>query len=306
MEKKIYEARADLRETGIAYSLATLLPAFLSLVVLVLLELAAEGYEDAEWYLYLSFLLPQICLAATALVYFRRGKRTPREVYSPCKPRYFVLAFLVQFGLLCALSELNSLFLALLERIGYKPYMDEMLPSLAGWNLLPAILVIALLPALFEETLFRGILTGGMQRAGWGTAATVLISGALFSLFHHNPEQTIYQFVCGACFALLMLRAGSPFPTMAAHFLNNAAVLVFTSLGIDSFYAALPLWGYIVLVSAAGLVLAGSLVYLIFLDKKEGEKPKGVKEGKIFFLAAAVGIALCAVDWIAVLVERCL
>lgn len=297
------DVRREMRETGLTYTVATLAPVLLSLILLLaLVGVPQEQYAGADWYKYCNFLLPQICFAAAALVYFRRGTRTVREVYAPCKARYFLLSVLLQFGLLFSLSELNGLFVALLGKIGYETNIDDMLPSLSGWGLLPAMLVIALLPALFEETIFRGILTGGMRASGWGTAATVLISGAMFSLFHHNPAQTVYQFLCGACFALVVLRAGSPFPTMIAHFCNNAAVLAFTAAGVDSFYSALPLGGYIALVVCAGLTLAAVLVYLIFFDKNNRAKG-GVKEGATFFFAAGAGIVLCAVEWIAMLAE---
>lgn len=299
-------ARKEMTEAGICYTVATFAPVLVSFILLIaLLGVPQETYAEADWYKYCNFLLPQLCFAAVALVYFRRGTRTVREVYAPCKARYFVLAVLLQFALLCSLSELNGLFLSLLEKIGYHSEMDDMIPSLFGWNLLPAMLVIALLPAIFEETVFRGVLTGGMRASGWGTAATVLISGAMFSLFHHNPAQTVYQFLCGVCYALLVLRAGSIFPTMVAHFCNNAAVLAFTAAGVDSFYSALPLGGYIALVVCAGLMLAAVLLYLVFWDKNNRAKG-GVKEGKAFFLAAGAGIVLCAVEWIAMLVEGCL
>lgn len=226
--------RRTLKEAGITFSLSAVLPLLASVLASVLLAVifitvGAEGYEDRDWYLYLNYLIPQLCFAAAAIVFFKRSKFSVKQTYRGCKWYYFPLALLLQFGLWFSLSGLNGYFIELLRLMGY--HMQGMsLPSLSGWNLLPAILVIALLPALCEETIMRGILTKQMRRSGWGTAVNVLVSGALFSLFHHNPEQTLYQFVCGMCYALIDLRAGSFFPTMVAHFCNNAVILTLQSV----------------------------------------------------------------------------
>ena len=242
------------------------------------------------------------CFAAAAVVFFRRSKVSVRRTYCGCKWHYFVVAVLLQFGLMFSLSELNNYFIAFLERFGYVS-AGVPLPSLDGWYLLPAMLIIAVLPAVFEETLFRGIMVKNMSASGWGTAATVLVSGAMFSLFHGRPEQTLYQFACGMCFALVALRAGSILPSAVAHFCNNAAILALTAAGYETEGGwTMPLGWNIGLTVASAVCLAAAPVYLIFFDKNNARKG-GVKDGKPFFFGAAVGIAVCAVTWIVTLVS---
>ena len=289
-------------EGGIAFSVAIVLYMGVSLIFqLIASAIGGKGVGDADWYKYLAFLLPQLCFAGAALLFFRRTKVSPRRMYTPCKWWYFFIALALQFGLLFSLGELNGLFLKGLERIGYTAADASVTDSMvAGWYLLPAILIIALLPALFEETLVRGILLGGMRENSWGSAACILVSGAMFSLFHCNPEQTIYQFICGACYALLALRSGSVFPTMLAHFANNALVLILTAAGVSSF-SALPTGAYLSLVIVSALCLVGVLVYLLVFERRKNVKG-GVHEGKAFFFSSAVGIAVCAIVWLVTLV----
>lgn len=284
-----------LREAGMSYSVSAVLPVILSLFVVFIAQAAGEGYEQSQWYIYLSFLLPQICFAAAACVYFVRSKAPLRSVFGGCQWQYFLIAIVLQFGLL-SLSELNGLFLEFLALFGYEQSAIS-LPDLTGWNLLPAMLVVAVLPAVLEETVFRGIIAGNFRRSGWGTAATVLISGAMFSLFHTNPAQTVYQFVCGVCFALVALRCGSILPTVVSHFLNNALVLALSAAGCSDFPDPVKLPLYIV----SGVCLAASLAYLIFFDKNN-RGGKGMKGWRLFFLGAAVGLILCAVLWGSVLI----
>lgn len=301
--------RRALSEAGITYSVCAVLPVVATLILSLVLIGLQNGREDAnwyasqDWYKYLTFLLPQICFAAACVVFFRRSKVSPRQTYCGCKWYWFPIAAVMQFGLMFSLSELNGLFVELLKLAGYAP-REGYLPNLSGWNLLPALLVIAVLPALFEETVFRGIISKQMHENGWGLWACVLVSGALFALFHQNPEQTIYQFICGACFTLVALKAGSVLPTMVAHFLNNALVLSLVAgfapgAGEDVVLReVLPAGGYAALCAVAAVCLVGSVVFTALFRRKKEEDNVKIEEGKAFFLAAAVGIGVCALFWI--------
>ena len=305
------ETRAEQQETafrrralagaGIAYSAGAALPVVVSLVFGIIAALAGgAGYAQTAWYRFSAYLIPQLCFAAASVWFLCRSGVSARSLFGGCKWYFFPAALLMQFGLMFSLSELNAWFIGCLERLGYQ-LPASLLPPLDGWNLLPALLIIGLLPAVFEETLFRGILVGRMHASGWGTASAVLVSGALFALYHGNPAQTLYQFVCGVCFALLVLRAGSILPAATAHFANNAVILVLMSAGLGTEGGwNLPAGWNIGLIVSSAVCLAASLLFLI-LCKRNGQKG-GVREGKTFFAAAFVGIAVCAVQWIVTLV----
>ena len=294
------EFRADsLKTAGVAYSAAAVLPVLLSfLVSLIITAVRGEPFKSAseypDWYIYIAYLLPQLCLAAGAAFFFLRTKEPLTAAWQKCKWYYFPIAVLMQFGLLFSVSELTDLFVKGLELFGYQS-AEPPVPALGGWNLLPALLVIALFPAIFEETLFRGILSRTTYQRGWGLYSSALITGALFALFHGSPEQTVYQFVCGACFSLIALRSGSVFPTAVAHFLNNAVILILSSLGYQSSWN-MPQGAYIAVCVISGVCFLASLAFLIvYGGKKEN---RGVKGGKLFFLGAAVGIVLLLAEWI--------
>ena len=290
--------RNPLSEAGMTYSYAILLFVIVSFIFTAIVGASAKDYKTADWYRYLSYLLPQFCFAVAAFLFFRRNRATTpfQSIYRGCHWRYFPIAVLLAFGLF-SLSELNGYFVQLLELMGYTR-AESMLPTVSGWYLVPAILVIALLPALFEEAIFRGILSGTMRRSSWGTASIVFITGALFSLFHGNPEQTLYQFACGACYCLVSVRSGTPFPTMLAHFLNNAVILFLTAFGLEPTTLAAKLAFYI----PAGVCLVGVLVYLTLFDRGIRQRG-GVKQGKKFFFTASVGIVVAVVEWLAVLIN---
>jgi membrane protease YdiL (CAAX protease family) len=232
--------------------------------------------------LYANYLIPQLSFAVIALWFFRYRKIDSLEIKRQvCAPKYFIVAVLLQIGLF-SLSELNSLFLTFLERFGYQDKGIQ-LPSMQGWGLVGVLLAMAVMPAVFEELFFRGVLLKGLR--SFGTVGAVLLCGGLFSLFHQNPAQTIYQFCCGVAYALVALRSGSVLPTMLAHFLNNAVIILLTKFSVT----LSP-----IIIVFSGVCLLGTICYLIFFDKKEivkGEKVRGLS----FLLCASVGILICVI-----------
>ncbi|MBQ8885232.1 MAG: CPBP family intramembrane metalloprotease [Clostridia bacterium] len=284
------------RGAGAVYSAAAILPTLLSLIFLIAvsaLGLVKEdnSHADADWFLYASYLITPVAFALIGAVFFTRGKVGFRSVVGTCNSKYYLLALLFQFGLF-SLSSLNGLFLELLERaFGY--VSDEIvLPSLNGGGIVGVIVVVALLPAVFEELIFRGFLLRGLK--GFGETFAVLVCGALFALYHKNPAQTVYQFICGVAFALVAIRSGSILPTVISHFINNAVIIVLYRLGLSDIPQP---WGGIAIgVSAVCLVLAILWIFL-FDRKKEEDKTEEQPSKKAFFLFAAAGIAICAVTW---------
>lgn len=287
---------------GLAYSIASTCLLFVSLLVSVIITLSSlKGEDDA--FVYLSYLASPVGIAiASALVLkFRSvpfGTAFPLLPKNPSRAewKYYLIGFMMTVGLLFSLSWINTGFTELLKLCGYTPRKDY-LPNLSGGLIVPALIVVAVIPAIAEEALFRGLILNTSVRE-LGTVRTVFIVGFLFSLYHGNVEQTAYQFICGCAFAFLAMRSQSVLPSVSAHFLNNALIIIFSAVGlIDSagVFAA-PLWLNIVLGVLGGLAFIGGVVWLCF-DKGE---VYGCRKGalKDFFLFASVGIGLQAVQWI--------
>ncbi len=296
------------KASGVAYSASVMI--FLALSIIFSIALGAAGIVIEEnaakpnWYIYANYLLPQISLFLVAALYFAWLKRPVKQAVKEqkCHPKYFLLAVLLQIGLL-SLGTLNDIFLRFLERFGYRP-TTLLLPNLDGFGLIATIFCVALLPALFEELFFRGILLKGLR--GFGTVGSIFLCGALFSLYHQSPVQTVYQFVCGVAFAFMTIRAGSILPTVLSHFLNNALIIVLTRLGIDG----IPTSIYVPYVMITSLCLVGTLAYLFFFDRpitveklKKEQEQEAKNERVRFFVCALVGIAVFSVNWISALTK---
>ncbi len=81
------------------------------------------------------------------------------------------------------------------------------------------VINIAVLPALIEEFIFRGVVLQSLRRFGDGFA--ILISSLLFGLVHLNFIQTPNAFVLGLVLGYLVVKTGSIWVGVLGHFLNN-------------------------------------------------------------------------------------
>jgi len=93
-------------------------------------------------------------------------------------------------------------------------------------GLLLNIFIVAVIPAVGEELLFRGaiqkILTRWSGNVHWG----IWISAALFSALHFQFYGFLPRMMLGALFGYMFIWSGSIWLPIVAHFINNAAAAV--------------------------------------------------------------------------------
>ncbi|MCM1182218.1 MAG: ABC transporter permease subunit [Roseburia sp.] len=87
------------------------------------------------------------------------------------------------------------------------------------------VLVVALMPAIGEELMFRGLIFGSL-RDKWSAGWAVLLSGLIFGLFHMSLVKLIPTALLGICFAVIVEKGGSIFVTMLTHFVNNLLAVI--------------------------------------------------------------------------------
>lgn len=303
MEIKEANPRLNSATGGFAYSVTAITYFIASLIISGIILLAkVEQWSTAH--IYLLFLGSPIGIAAGVAATLGLRKVKFKEICPvKCHPKYYLIGLMIAFGLFFSLNRINELILGLfnLEASEQSIKISEFILGLKGAQVLPALLVIALLPACFEELLFRGAILQGAQNS-MGSVRAILVVGFAFSLFHGSPEQTVYQFIAGCLFAFVAVRSGSLLPSVLMHFLNNALVIILgMCLGVDEKgNFNMPFGVNIALIVIGALCLVGGVVWLI-LDKTELKKPQpdGVKS---FFLFASVGIVLMAITWIISLV----
>lgn len=199
-----------------------------------------------------------------------------------------IATLLIGFGLTFGLAEINAIFVTFLQGLGLK-ISTPSLPSYSPINVILVILSVCVLPSIFEEFLFRGIILSSLKKTG--VVFATLISGALFSLFHMSPAQTVYQFIVGVIYSLIIICGGNLLYTIIIHFINNLYIVLnyyYFNITVD---LGLTLLGLISL--AVGIVL---LVYKrreISLDKAEKKQNR-----TNFLLGAIMGAIASLFMWI--------
>ena len=131
---------------------------------------------------------------------------------------------------------------------------------------LGALFGLVVVPAIFEELLFRGVLLPGLVHR-YGMLRAVLLSSLLFALSHLALAAVIYAMVGGVVFALLRLRTGSLWVPVAMHMGVNIVPLVLSPslLPIRGFNVvseqALHLPWWLVVMSCCGVACGVALLW---------------------------------------------
>lgn len=79
---------------------------------------------------------------------------------------------------------------------------------------------IAIMPPLFEEFAFRGIMLSALRK--YGDAFALVVSSILFGLMHMNVSSIVFAVICGFAMGYVYLRTGNIWLNVAIHFMNNA------------------------------------------------------------------------------------
>lgn len=128
------------------------------------------------------------------------------------------------------------------------------IPAEGARPLIVDLLALALVPAVAEELMFRGVLWGAL-RPRLGAVGTIVVTAIAFGLYHGS----IYRFAPAALGGVLLgvarALSGSLWPALAFHLANNAAVIVAMHLGYESPPARVGPIAYAAAATAIGIAL---------------------------------------------------
>ncbi len=129
-------------------------------------------------------------------------------------------------------------------------------------DLIIGLLVIAVLPAIGEEVVFRGLFQNELMRASGNIHVAIWLSALIFSTIHFQFYGFIPRLLLGALFGYLYFWSGNLLIPIVAHFFNNAfgVVMIYlyqskiTDLNVEDNTAAPMLYVLMNLVITAGLL----------------------------------------------------
>lgn len=131
-------------------------------------------------------------------------------------------------------------------------------------QLLVAILVIAIIPAIGEEVLFRGVLQRNFSYWTGNVHIGIWLAAILFSAIHVQFLGFFPRMLLGALFGYVYVWSGNIWVPIFAHFVNNGFTVFMvymhqrkmTTVNIEN-NESIPIWGAII----SALVTAGLMYY---------------------------------------------
>ncbi len=277
MPKKDYYS---VKESALNYifSIASML--VLSFIVFYIVgevvEVTGKAYEEVVKYEWINYLNSFLSGLSFFIVFF---------MFNLIKKKNFVKASRLQFKfnykvfLLVLSLAIISVF-ACVNITSLFNYLSELLTSTnvsttlgvtvnSFWEFCLILFIYALLPAVGEELVFRGIIYNGLRQK-YSAKCAILISSLLFALIHFSIFKTFYQFILGLILGIMLYFTGSIIYCMIFHFVNNFIVLLITALSNGKSIFEFTTWGALESILSIVIFIAGVaiMVGLFILIRK--------------------------------------
>ena len=244
------------------YTLAVKILTLLDLIFIAMLSISGSvSGLISELVYYLAFIVP-----ITVGYFFSLKLKLRREEVAGVAEetdRLFKLDKSIGKGLLpiiapsvaviFSISLLTSLVLSL---------FGASTPAVEKTDIITMLLVHALIPAIFEEMLFRYIPMKLI--APYSKRFSVFYSALCFALIHCSFSQMPYAFAAGVLFMAVDVAFRSVWPSVILHFINNAASVVWIKY-CDTVTSSLIYIGILILLT---------LISSLFILKRKAEYRK--------------------------------
>ncbi|MFZ5434276.1 MAG: ABC transporter permease subunit/CPBP intramembrane protease [Calditrichota bacterium] len=196
----------------------------LLVIAIEILALFFIGGSAAKWDVERNILISQLIVLSVPLMILRRGGYNQRRVLSAYLPKPAAWpavivtmcgAWIIAMGL-ASLQNLIMPFPAdLLEK--FQKFFDE----LNDMPISQALLLLAVVPGVFEEILCRGFILHSLKPR-FGKTGAIVLSAIAFGLLHLDMYRLLATTFLGLVLGFVVVWTGSIFPAMLGHAMNNA------------------------------------------------------------------------------------
>lgn len=282
-DKKNQTTLFNQREGGKSFSLLMFFYVLVSFFVQTILLFFTE--QNSFLYLAVCSLLSSVCIGFVVIYQTKIKKRTVKILaLNKFKTHALLPTLLLSLGMFFGLGFVNLKFFEILSKIGVNVKTPTIIMD-NFWQFTYFSLTLAILPAIFEELFFRGLVLSALE--GHKTIVKAVSVGLLFALYHCSLAQFFYQFIYGFALSLIAIKFKSIIPCIIAHFLNNFAVifLEYFKINIDLYNVL-----YILLGALALIVFA---IYMGLLFKKDKTCKRSEEKIYSLYLYSIFGIFIC-------------
>ena len=272
MDRRMMYMPLDSSHAGLWGILAPIIMSFVVSILYIIIGgmigMEPEAMLSTVPWVYIANLIIELGFLVVYILYNKYNRvdwvRATRLGQSSNVWIYVICAVLGLVLPLCC-SGIIGLWSIGLDGIGYK--LSELsVPLGSVGELILALFVVAIVPAICEELVFRGIVLNGLRSRGKWVA--VLLSALLFGLMHNNIEQLPYTFALGVVLGTLAYETGSILPGILTHAMNNAIVLISMYLSNNGIWSgdivlSNIMWLDAIITAIIGVALVIGVVWVI-------------------------------------------
>ena len=270
---RIFTRRSEMKEKQ--------MPGYGDLILLLCLVLLLIFYVGSFAQIKWGFggvVIQQLIILLCPVLYAWYMKADAKKLFSIKKPKVSQVAGGILFGIaafLCAMIIGALLVPFFPESADGLTQLDDMLTSQPAVVL---ILVVALMPAIGEELLFRGFVMGTLKNKCTGVIA-VLVTTLLFAAYHMSLIKMFTIGIIGFGLTYAAYKSGSIVTSMCMHFLNNLLSVLITKYP-EQMQSVLPVLFKESLSASDLLLMCSSGIAITWMQKKEtdGMIDKSCKE----------------------------
>ena len=278
MKKNFY----DVNDAGKIFFWVVLMPQVFGMIIYIALLCVASStgldfqellYETSQSYAFI--MLAQIAFALVFVLYNKNINIKIACKVNKISKGNVLICIIIALVALIGLSPAANLFVIMLEQAGLE--FSTLLPFEINniWMLFLAIFSFALVPAIVEELVFRGVILRGLMK--FGVWPAIFGSAALFSLVHASAVQFLFPFLFGIILAMIVVKSGSLVSSMICHFTSNATSLLISYFTVETQgEMALSVDGGFVIIATISVVLVFFIVSSLLKYMKNEDKYKTV------------------------------
>ena len=274
------------KDAGLAYTTMIFLYVFISFLGQAIVSSFFE--RSTIEYIALCSFFPAVAIGVVVLYYWQYKNFNPKEFTGVKKtnPLWLIVSIVLLLAMFMGFGFVNGVIESLVQSIGLKSPTSS-ITILTVTDVVVYTITLAIIPAVFEEMFFRGLMLNAMS--GVKRIYSALIVSLCFALYHGSLTQFFYQFIFGLGLCFLAIVSKSVIACMVAHFLNNFLIIILE-------YLKIKVDLYSTTVILIGLIFVALFVFIVIktLKKEKGCQDKSDKINKFFFPFGVLGIFICA------------
>lgn len=211
----IFEKRSNMIKGGVPSTG----DAWLVMAVAAVAIIYAGGFAQVKYGM-AGVIMTQLLIAGIPLAASAYSKKSFKKTFRlrGCKAMHIASAIIMIIGAMMLGIVLTAFTSTIFKESATN--VDISMNSLLGDTFIVTLLIVAVMPAICEELMFRGYILTAMENK-LKPASAVLLSAALFGVYHMSVVKFFTTGLIGLAICYVAYKTKSIIPGMIMHFINN-------------------------------------------------------------------------------------